>query len=91
MSVRISFSKLARREGVAPSTVWRWHQKGVRGYRLPASCMGGRRYTTQEDFQDWCHAITVAKCGAEPVRTPAARTRAVKAANGTLKEMGVAR
>lgn len=88
MAKRLSFTALAKREGVAVSTVWRWHLRGIGGHRLAATCIGGRRYILDEVFHAWCRAITESKCGTR-TRTPAARQRAIDQASRTVDEMGV--
>ena len=52
---RLSLTKLAQRENVNTSTVWRWAQKGVRGIHLETYRIGGRRFTSEEAF---CRFVT---------------------------------
>lgn len=40
-----------------PSTVWRWHRKGVRGIRLEALRLGGFFYTSREALDRFGHAL----------------------------------
>ena len=57
----ITLSKAARNVpggSVATSTVYRWHQKGVRGVRLETFLRGGTRMTTQEAIQRFFSRIT---------------------------------
>ncbi|MCA9236978.1 MAG: DUF1580 domain-containing protein [Planctomycetales bacterium] len=55
---RLTLPALARREGVNPSTAWRWALRGVRGARLQTFAVGGRRYTTAEAFARFVAATT---------------------------------
>ncbi len=83
---RISFSTLARREGVHLSTVWRWALRGVHGHRLECVSIGQRRYTSEEAYRRW-----VALCSGERVRTetPRQRERAIDRAERRATELGV--
>jgi hypothetical protein len=60
----ISFSEAARRCGnrrnsrpTAPSTIWRWVQKGVRGVRLESALVGGLRMTSAEALKRFFAAL----------------------------------
>lgn len=57
---RLTLTKLAQREGVNTSTVWRWAQKGVRSIRLETFCVGGRRFTSEEAFARFVELTTAA-------------------------------
>ncbi|MGZ0172893.1 MAG: DUF1580 domain-containing protein [Planctomycetales bacterium] len=46
---------------LAPSTIWRWHKKGISGVRLETVCMGGTRYTSAEALQRYFAQVTAAK------------------------------
>jgi hypothetical protein len=48
---RVSFNALAHREGVHPSTVWRWCVRGCKGHILESFNLGGKRYTTLPAFE----------------------------------------
>ncbi len=48
---------------VSPSTVWRWHTRGVAGVRLETLCLGSKRYTSVEAMDAFFHAITAARTG----------------------------
>ena len=48
---RLTLAHIARREGVAISTVWRWTLKGVKGRRLKSFLIGGRRYVNPADWE----------------------------------------
>ena len=68
---RITLTQLARQEGVAPSSAWRWATKGVRGIRLPTAMVGSKRVTTKLFFQTWCEQLT-ATANDRPVSEQAA-------------------
>jgi hypothetical protein len=55
-----------------PSTFWRWHRRGVRGIRLEAVVIGGRRYTSVEAIQRFVQRLNDSKSGPG---SPAADTR----------------
>jgi hypothetical protein len=42
------------------STVFRWHQRGVRGIKLETILMGGGRFTSVEALIRFCDATTYA-------------------------------
>jgi hypothetical protein len=88
---RLSLSELARREGVAVSTVWRWTLRGVRGVKLENFSVGAKRCTTDQAFGRFVEATTAA---AQGVAAPAARTNrqrdaAVKRAEAELAKAGM--
>lgn len=39
------------------ATCWRWAQVGVRGVRLRTTVVGGRRYTSQSDVDEFLAAL----------------------------------
>lgn len=43
---------------IAPSTLWRWYRKGVRGVVLETVVVGGARYTSAEAIQRFATALT---------------------------------
>ena len=57
---RISLTQLAKREGVNTSTVWRWVNRGVRGVKLAAFCVGGRSFATDSLWEQFVRATTAA-------------------------------
>jgi hypothetical protein len=65
---RISLTELARREGVAPSTVWRWSLRGCRGVVLQTISVGSRRFCTEAAWQRFCAATTAIAQGKTPSR-----------------------
>ena len=46
---------------LAPSTIWRWHKKGISGVKLETICIGGTRYTSVEALQRFFDAVTLAR------------------------------
>ncbi len=87
---RLSLSELARREGVAVPTTWRWAQRGVRGVKIETFAIGGRRYTTAEAFARFVEATTAAAQGVTPpARTNRQREAAIAKAEAELDKLGV--
>ena len=87
---RLSISALARQEGVNPSTVWRWIQRGTRGAKLETMQVGGRRFTTQEAFARFVEATTKAANGERPKpRTNRQRQTAIRRAEAKLDALGI--
>jgi hypothetical protein len=69
---------------VAPSTLWRWYRKGVRGIRLDTVVVGGKRLTSTQALERFAEASTAASAAAaagttSPERDPST-TRQLKAA-----------
>ena len=60
---RMSVSKLAREEGLNPTTVWRWATRGVRGVKLETMNIGARRFTSREAFERFVAATTAVANG----------------------------
>ncbi len=50
---RISFTDLARREGVHMSTAWRWARRGCKGHTLESFSVGGKKFTTVPAYERW--------------------------------------
>lgn len=71
------------------STVHRWRLKGVKGIRLETFMRGGVRFTSQEALERFFAASTAAADGVPVSRTPAARGRAISAAERELSEAGI--
>lgn len=67
---------------LAPSTIWRWHKKGISGVRLETICIGGTRYTSVEALQRFFDAVTLARstqdAAEEPNAAPGTRSAASK-------------
>ena len=51
MTDRLSLRAVAHEVGVHLATVWRWTLSGVRGRRLRAIRVGGRRYVLRRDLE----------------------------------------
>lgn len=89
---RLSLTELARQEGVAVPTPWRWSKRGVNGVVLETFNIGGRRYTTQEAFQRFVERSTVAANGepaAPTTRTSRQREAAISQAEAELAKAGI--
>src|SRR5262249_13090467 len=43
---------------VNPSTLWRWHKRGVRGVKLDVVRVGGRNFTTAEALARFTSALS---------------------------------
>lgn len=76
--------------GISVPTVWRWAQRGIRGVRLETVMIGGVRMTTDDALQRFYSATTAATDGRPlTTRTPAARERAIAAAERELAADGI--
>lgn len=53
---RSTVNATARRLGVHSARIWRWILTGVRGRRLPALLVGGRRFILESDLQAFLNA-----------------------------------
>lgn len=71
--------------GPSASTIWRWHLRGIRGHRLEATLIGGRRYTSRQAIERFLRAIN----GASAAAPSAARLRAISAAEAELDAAGI--
>lgn len=62
----------------APSSLWRWHTRGIAGVKLETICLGGTRYTSAEALQRFFDQVTAAKeaklATEEPLGLPGTRT-----------------
>jgi hypothetical protein len=76
-------------KGVAPSTLWRWHIRGVRGVKLETLLVGGVRYTSTEAIRRFYDQTTAAADGRPPNETVASRKRAMDAAERELIAAGL--
>ena len=83
---RIPFGKLARREGVHVSTVWRWCLRGIRGHVLESFSVGGKKFTTEPAYHRWLAAINGGPVCAE---TPRQREAEIERAEKRAAELGV--
>lgn len=87
---RISLSKLARQEGLNPTTVWRWASRGVRGVKLETINVGARRYSSRPAFERFVERTTaVANGEAIPSRTTRQKEAAISRAEAELAAEGV--
>jgi hypothetical protein len=80
----ISIPDLAKREGVALSSAWRWVLTGIAGNKLQTAYRGGRRFTSLEAYGRFTAAINRAK-GCTAVPSTRERQRSKRAAKKTLK------
>ena len=72
------------------ATIWRWHQRGIRGVRLETFVCGGKRFTTAESIRRFIHASTEARDGAPVDRAPGRkREAAIDAAERELEAAGI--
>jgi hypothetical protein len=73
MPVYITLAEAARSlpNKPSPTTLWRWHAKGVAGVRLQTWRIGKQRVTTAEAVAEFIAAVTAA---AEPVRETETRS-----------------
>ena len=74
----------------APSSLWRWHTRGIEKVRLETICLGGTRYTSVEALQRFFDAVTLARstqdAPQEPNAEPGTRSAAIK---NRLQEAGL--
>jgi hypothetical protein len=67
---------------LAPSTIWRWHKKGISGVRLETTCVGGTRLTSTEAISRFAVAVTLARSTQDapqkPNAEPGTRSAATK-------------
>jgi Protein of unknown function (DUF1580) len=61
---RLSLTELAKEQRVATSSVWRWTLRGIKGHRLEAFNLGGRKFTTRDAFARFLAAINGEKLAA---------------------------
>lgn len=57
----ISLAELAKHLNVHKTTVFRWHDEGVRGVRLKTIMVGGRRRTTAAALNEFIRQINERK------------------------------
>ena len=87
--IRLSLTKLAQREDVNVSTVWRWVRKGVRGIRLESYCVGVRRYTSEEAFARFVASTTAAAHGDSPDHCDKQQPLHGDTIEAELRELGI--
>ncbi len=88
-----------RRKGrsIVPSTLWRWHARGVRGVKLETVLVGGMRMTSEEALARFCEAVTKARsCEGKSrhapetlPRTATQRQQTSKRAEARLRAKGI--
>jgi hypothetical protein len=71
------------------STVWRWHNKGIKGIRLETIRIGGTIYTSDEAIARFLEAINEPAAPAPRPRTRRETAAAVARAERILKRAGV--
>ena len=75
---------------VAPSTLWRWHKKGIRGIRLESVLIGGKRLVSVESLTRFAEALTAASEPTSTVLDPtAAPTDRDESTQRKLKDAGL--
>jgi hypothetical protein len=75
---------------LAPSTIWRWHSKGLSDVRLETICIGGTRYTSVEALQRFFIAVTLARSTRSTAQVPIAASGSRSAATKKrLREAGL--
>jgi hypothetical protein len=72
------------------ATVFRW-KDGIRGVKLETIRIGGTLYTTAEALQRFFERLSATDAGPEaaPLRSPAARRKAIERADRELTSLGV--
>ena len=71
-------------------TLWRWRRKGVKGVKLETVSIGTRVYTSREAVARFIERTTAAANNEPtPVRSPAARERAIARAERELAAEGI--
>ena len=81
---RHSVNQLARREGVHVATIWRWMLSGVRGVKLRATRLGGRRFILESDWLAFSAALNADLADAPADPTSAAVTARAERAGKEL-------
>ncbi len=81
---RLSVNQLARREGVHVATIWRWMLSGVRGIKLRATRLGGRRFILESDWLAFSAALNADLADAPADPTPTAVTARAERAGREL-------
>lgn len=80
---RLTVSQTARRVGVAIPTIWRWILGGVKGRKLNAVKIGGRRWILATDLESFLRADT-------PSEAPAPSTlKRAALAERELERLGI--
>lgn len=85
---RLTLLEAARLLKVHVATIYRWHQRGVKGHKLSTVVIGALRYTSRERLEAFIEATTAAADGVEPVqRTSKQREKAIASAERELAEI----
>jgi hypothetical protein len=72
------------------ATRWRWHKKGIAGHKLEIIRQGSRVCTSREAIARFIAGTTAAASGEPaPLRSPAAREKAIKRAEKELADAGI--
>jgi hypothetical protein len=91
-SPRLSLAELARREGVALSSAWRWVLKGCRGVRLRTLSIGARRFVEEDAWDEFVTAQTNIANGNQQApavpRSTRKRDAAISDAEKELRDLG---
>jgi len=88
----LSLTEAAKTLPGRPSVVtqWRWYSRGIGGVKLETVVIGGRRYTSLEAIARFIAGTTAARDGQPPpLRSTAARERAISNAEKDLKKAGI--
>ena len=51
---RFTFKEVAKMLKVSISIVWRWHLSGTKGKKLASVLIGGRRFVTRSQLDEFC-------------------------------------
>lgn len=88
---RLTVNQIARRENVHCASVWRWMQHGVRGIRLHAIRVGGRRFVTEADWLEFAAKLNadLIDTPQTPPRSEGRRRKDSDAARDALRRAGV--
>lgn len=82
---RASINEIAHREGVHVATIWRWMLSGVRGIKLRATRVGGRRFILESDWLAFSAALNADLADSPADPTPAAVTARAERAGRELE------
>lgn len=81
---RLPVNQLARREHLHVSTIWRWMLHGVRGIKLRAVRVGGRRFILESDWLAFSGALNADLTNAPVDPTPSTVTARAERAGREL-------
>lgn len=72
------------------ATIFRWHQRGIKGVRLETYVVGGKRYTSKEALRRFIERTTEARDGAPVEQAPSRRRQAeISKAEAELAAAGI--